>query len=147
MTGALLLLFVMPFLMAVGAIVANAEAITERLHALLTLELPPLPAWLERLPFVDERIAKAWHEFEGGGKLAQEIKPYVSGIVLGFASSVGSVGGLFLQFLLTVAVTALFYATGDRRRKRYGVRGASGGSPRGRGRAPRRPGDPGGSVS
>ncbi len=113
MTGAFLLVFVLPFSTAVAAIVANAEAITEHLRAFLTLELPPPPAWLERLPFVGGKITAAWHELEGGGKLAQELKPYLSSIALWFASSVGSVGGLFLQFLLTVVVTALFYASGE----------------------------------
>ena len=93
MTGAFLLVFVLPFLTAVAAIVANAEAITEHLCALPTLELPPPPAWLERLPFVGEKIAAAWHELEEEEACPGANRRYLSSIALWFASSVGSVEG------------------------------------------------------
>jgi predicted PurR-regulated permease PerM len=115
MTGTLLLVFVLPFSLAVGAIVSHAEAITDQLRSLLTLELPPLPAWVERLPFLGERIATAWNELAAAreGGLADELRPYISSVALWFAASVGNVGGLFLQFLMTVVITAILYASGE----------------------------------
>jgi predicted PurR-regulated permease PerM len=115
MTATLLLVFVLPFSLAVGAIVTHAEAITAQMHSLLTLELPPLPAWVERLPFLGERIATAWNQLAaaGQGGLADELKPYISSVALWFAASVGNVGGLFLQFLMTVVITAILYTSGE----------------------------------
>jgi predicted PurR-regulated permease PerM len=115
MTGTLLLVFVLPFSLAVGAIVTHAEAITDQLRSLLTLELPPLPAWVESLPFLGERIATAWNELAAArqGGLADELRPYISSVALWFAASVGNVGGLFLQFLMTLVITAILYTSGE----------------------------------
>ena len=115
MTATLLLVFVLPFSLAVGAIVSHAEAISAQLQSLLTLELPPVPAWVERLPFLGERIATAWNQLAaaGEGGLADELKPYISSVALWFAASVGNVGGLFLQFLMTVVITAILYTSGE----------------------------------
>jgi predicted PurR-regulated permease PerM len=115
MTGTLLLVFVLPFSLAVGAIVTHAEAITDQLRSLLTLELPPLPAWVESLPFLGERIATAWNELASArqGGLADELRPYISSVALWFAASVGNVGGLFLQFLMTLVITAILYTSGE----------------------------------
>ena len=41
------------------------------------------------------------------------IKPYVGDVARWFADSVGNLGVLFLQFLLTVLVTAILYASGE----------------------------------
>jgi predicted PurR-regulated permease PerM len=115
MTATLLLVFVLPFSLAVGAIVTHAEAITDQLRSLLTLELPPLPAWVESLPFLGERIATAWNELAAArqGGLADELRPYISSVALWFAASVGNVGGLFLQFLMTLVITAILYTSGE----------------------------------
>jgi predicted PurR-regulated permease PerM len=115
MTGALLLVFVVPFSLAVGAIVNNAEAISERARSLHTLQWPPLPAWVEKLPLVGERIAAGWRDLvaAGGTGLAADVKPYVGDLARWFAASVGNLGVLFLQFLLTVLVAAILYSSGE----------------------------------
>ena len=59
MTGASLLVLIAPLSLAVGAIAINAEAIGEGAWSLRTLQLPPVPAWVEKLPLVGW-IAAAW---------------------------------------------------------------------------------------
>jgi predicted PurR-regulated permease PerM len=115
MTIALLIVFILPFMLAISAIVSNAGALSERGRALITLQLPPVPAWVEKLPFVGPRIDAAWRDLvdAGGAGLAEQIRPYVGGVARWFASSVGSLGALFVQFLLTVVITAIFYASGE----------------------------------
>jgi predicted PurR-regulated permease PerM len=115
MTGALLLVFILPFSMAVGAILAHSDTIIERARSLMTAPLPPPPAWLVSLPFVGERLATAWRELggEGGRWLLTELRPYLSNLAAWFASSLGNVGGLFFQFLLTVVITGILYASGE----------------------------------
>lgn len=115
MTAALLLVFILPFMLAISAIVTNAAAIAERGRALITLELPPLPAWVVKLPFLGERIEAAWRDLLGarGAELAADIRPHVGQVARWFAGSVGSLGSLFVQFLLTVAITAILYVSGE----------------------------------
>jgi len=114
MTGTLLVVFILPCMLAVGAIVTHAGAVTAWTRS-LALEVPPLPARVERLPFVGERLAAAWHELAalGSAGLAAQIKPYLGDAAYWFAASVGSLGGMFVQFLLTVLVTAILYASGE----------------------------------
>jgi len=115
MTIALLIVFILPFMLAVSAIVSNAGALTERGRALIALELPPVPVWVAKLPFVGSRIDAAWRDLieAGGAGLAEQIRPYIGAVARWFAGSVGSVGALFVQFLLTVAITAILYASGE----------------------------------
>jgi predicted PurR-regulated permease PerM len=115
MTAALLLVFILPFLLAVSALVSHADEIAEQARALRALELPPLPAWVKELPLVGERIAEGYAKVveAGGPALAAEVRPYLSRVVQWFAGTVGSVGALFVQFLLTVVFAAILYAGGE----------------------------------
>jgi predicted PurR-regulated permease PerM len=115
MSGALLLVFVLPFTMAVGAIVNNAAMIAERARSLMTVQVPALPEWVVKLPFIGERIAAAWRDLTAGGGagLVAGVRPYLGSIVRWFAASVGGLGGLFVQFLLTVLITAILYVSGE----------------------------------
>ncbi len=115
MTTALLLVFILPFMLAISAIVTNVGAITERGRSLITLQLPPLPAWVAKLPFAGERIEAAWRDLlnAGGAGLADDIRPYVGVVARWFVGSVGSLGSLFVQFLLTVGITAILYTSGE----------------------------------
>jgi len=115
LTMALLLVFILPFMLAISAIVTNVGAITETGRSLVTLQLPPLPAWAAKLPFVGERIEVAWRDLinAGGAGLAEDIRPYVGVVARWFVGSVGGLGSLFVQFLLTVGITAILYASGE----------------------------------
>ena len=114
MTAALLLVFILPFMFAISAIVTNVGAITEHGRSLITLQLPPLPAWVAKLPFVGERIEAAWRDLldagEGGAGRGHRRRRRRSAW---FAGSVGSLGSLFVQFLLTVDITAILYVSGE----------------------------------
>jgi predicted PurR-regulated permease PerM len=115
MTLALLLVFILPFMLAVSTIVTNVGAITERGQSLTALQLPPPPEWVAKLPFLGERIEVAWRDLidAGGTGLAADVRPYIGQAARWFAASVGSVGALFVQFLLTVGITAIFYTSGE----------------------------------
>jgi predicted PurR-regulated permease PerM len=112
MAGGLLLIFILPFSVTVGALVTNAADIAEKTKVLVTVQLPPLPEWVHKLPFLGERLAQAWKEVAETG-LAEEVRPYAGALAVWFAGSVGSVGAFLVQFLLTVGITAILYATGE----------------------------------
>src|SRR5262249_41684944 len=48
LTLALVVIVVVPFLTALGAVVVNHDAIAERFEQLKTMEVPPPPGWVER---------------------------------------------------------------------------------------------------
>lgn len=115
MTALLLLVFIVPLTIGLSAIVTHAEAITARARSLMTLDIPDLPAWIKRIPFLGQRIATAWNELKAAGResLAADVKPYVGSAALWFAASIGSLGAVFVQILLTLIMTTVLYASGE----------------------------------
>jgi len=115
MTLVLLLVFVIPFMLAIGTILSNVDEIVAWVRALPTLELPPAPAWLRNLPVVGAKAGEAWNALavRGVEELAREATPYAGGAVRWFVAEAGSFGALLLQFLLTVIISAILYSTGE----------------------------------
>jgi len=116
MTLLLLLVLVVPFWLAISTIVENADQIGDMARTILSLRVPQPPDWLADIPLIGESAAKAWGRFASAGveELAPILTPYVGGVTRWFVSLVGSMGGMFLQFLLTVAIAAGLYAGGER---------------------------------
>jgi predicted PurR-regulated permease PerM len=115
MTLALLFVFVAPFSAAIGTIVANADDIAGWAKGLSGVRLPPPPEMIGRIPIVGERVFALWseHAEKGPEELAQTIAPYTGQITRWFVSEVGSFGLVSVQFLLTVLIAAIMYATGE----------------------------------
>ena len=115
LTSALLLLFVVPLSLAVGTIVANVDVITGWAGALSTVKLSAPPGWVESLPLVGKRAAQAWGELAASGQeeLAKKLAPYAAGVVHWLVEQLGSFGMMAMQFLLTVAIAAILFATGE----------------------------------
>ncbi len=115
MTAALLLVFVAPFSAAIGTIVANADDIANWVKGLSGLKLPPPPTFLEHIPFVGERALALWHQYGETGfeEIARIIAPYGGQITRWFVAEVGGFGLVSVQFLLTVVISAIMYATGE----------------------------------
>src|SRR5215472_931842 len=67
MTVALLLVFVVPFSLAVAAITQNFERIVGWAKALASFQLPPPPAWLIGLPLFGEPLARMWQRVIDSG--------------------------------------------------------------------------------
>ncbi len=116
MTLALLLLFVVPLLLAIGTIVANAEQIAGWVRALSVWRLPDqAPAWLMALPVLGGMAAGLWEQAQalGMNDLLPRLSPYAGGLTSWFVTEVGGIGVLIFQFLLTVTIAAVLYATGE----------------------------------
>jgi predicted PurR-regulated permease PerM len=116
MTMALLLVLILPFWLAISTIVASTDEIADLVRAVQTLQIPPPPHWLAELPLVGARVTSAWGQLTSSGMrdLAPKLTPYTGEMLRWFASAFGSLGGAFLQFLLTVAIAAVMYAGGER---------------------------------
>jgi predicted PurR-regulated permease PerM len=115
MTCILLLVLVVPLSLAIGTIVSNADVITGWAGALTTLHLPQPPDWLQTIPLVGKRATQTWDDLAALGKedLAKKLAPYAGAVVGWFVAQIGSFGMMALQFLLTVVVSAILYATGE----------------------------------
>ena len=111
----LLLLFFVPLTLAIGTIVSHSDEIVERGKSLATSPVPHPPQWVAQLPFVGEKIAKAWEDAiaAGASGLIAKLMPYADNIAKWLVSQAGSIGFLLLQFLLTVIISALMYAGGE----------------------------------
>ncbi len=115
MTAAVLLIFVAPFWFAVGTIVRNVEPITHAAHYVADFKVPPTPAWIATLPMIGPSASQAWDGVAESGinDLTPLVTPYAGRATEYFVGAAGSLGSLFLQFLLTVFIAAIMYARGE----------------------------------
>ncbi|MGH7168028.1 MAG: AI-2E family transporter YdiK, partial [Nitrospiraceae bacterium] len=115
MTMALLLVFVVPFSLAIGTIIANADEIVGWVRSLGTIQLPAPPDWLQAVPVIGRKAASAWREFAASGpeELGRRIAPYAEDVARWFLAEMGSFGVMAAQFLLTVVISAILFAGGE----------------------------------
>jgi predicted PurR-regulated permease PerM len=115
MTLTMVAVVVAPLAVAVGAIITHLENITSGTQALVGLATTPPPDWIGGLPLVGPRIVEEWTRISSTRpeELAQQLTPYISGVLLWGLGQVGGFGTLLLQFVLTVIVAAILYAQGE----------------------------------
>jgi len=127
MTVALLLVFAVPFWLAIGTIVTHSDQVLGWAETITTLQVPPPPAWLGDVPLIGDRLTTTWAGLASGEapELMQKIRPYAGRLANWFIGAVGGFGLVLMQFLLTVAVSAIFYGMGERAAafaRRFGAR-------------------------
>ncbi len=115
MTIALLLVFVVPFSLAIGTIAANSEELIGWTKSLATVKLPPPPDWVQTVPIVGAKAASTWRDIAASGpeELTRKIAPYATRVGRWFVAEVGSFGMMVVQFLLTVVIAAILFASGE----------------------------------
>ena len=115
MTLGLLLVLVIPLLLAIGALVENSERLSGWAESLTHATLPQPPELLSHIPFVGQKATAAWEEAarQGTGQLAERITPYAGRFAQWLAGKVGGVGLVIVQFMLTVIIAAVMYASGE----------------------------------
>lgn len=116
MTVGLLLIVLLPLLFAIIAIIEHSDRIIALIVALPDLRVPPVPHWVADLPMIGDSIARRWQMIADSGlrDMAHQITPYVGTISNWFVRAAGSVGGLFIHLMLTIAIAIVLYATGER---------------------------------
>lgn len=115
MTLILLLVLIVPFWLAISTIIDNTDAIAELIRTILSLRMPAPPVWLEDIPLLGPRAIEIWERISSTGikELAPRLTPYAGPVTQTIASAAGSVGWMFVQFLLTAAIAATMYASGE----------------------------------
>ena len=115
MTLAMLLVFVLPFWLAVSTIIEYSDNIQEWAKALKEIHLPMPPAWVEGVPLAGPKIAATWREYaaQTPEALAAKLGPYVGQGLRWLAAEAGGIGLLVVQFLLTIIIAAVMYSGGE----------------------------------
>lgn len=115
MTLMLLLVFVVPFSLAIGTLVTHIDQIVDWGQSLKSLTLPQPPGWVESLPLVGEKTAAAWRQYAASGleELARYAAPYARVTAGWFLAQIGSFGAMAGQFFITVLIAALLFARGE----------------------------------
>jgi predicted PurR-regulated permease PerM len=115
MTLALVVIFVLPFWLAITTITKHFDRIASWATSLGQFKLPPPPHWLAGLPFFGEQAAIMWANTAASGvePLVKQAAPYAGGAVAWFVSALGGIGVLFVQFLLTVFIAAVLFHSGE----------------------------------
>ena len=116
MTVFMLLIFVVPFWAALGAMLDASIDGVEVIRSYLKNGLGPPPDWLTKVPFGGERLTAQWQELSAGGpeQFAETIRPYVKSVAAWLLAVTGGFGGLLGHFLLTVIISGILYATGEK---------------------------------
>ncbi len=127
----MLLGLVMPLWLAADTLFEYSDTLTAQARFLSDrythAGLPPPPVWMKSLPWVGPKLELFWlsQSADGGQQLAAKIWPYATEIGKWVLAQIGSLGGLLLQFLMVVAIAAVFYAQGEQAGallRRFGAR-------------------------
>jgi predicted PurR-regulated permease PerM len=115
MTGLLLLLMVVPLTMVVVTLARHSVQILERVQSIPDFRLPPLPAKAANIPVLGDLIASGWERLQDSGinDVLVKLQPYAGVIARWTAAQFADIGVLLVQFLLTVIIAGIMYATGE----------------------------------
>ena len=115
MTIGLMLIVLVPLSAAIVAIVANSDRILGLVAAVPDFHVPAAPQWIADIPLVGGPALERWEKIAGrdAGELARMAAPYVGTITSWFVGAAGSAGGMFVHLVLTIALAAVLYATGE----------------------------------
>ncbi len=111
----ILTLLVVPLMLAIGTIVRHADDIVAQAAIVSGYLLSPPPPWVEELPLIGDNLARLWEQAAEAGSsgLVTRIVPYADDIAKWFVAQAGSLGLVFVQFLIMVALAAVMYAGGE----------------------------------
>jgi predicted PurR-regulated permease PerM len=115
MTLLILTLLVLPLMLAITTIVRHVDDIVAQAAIVSGYVLSPPPPWVEQLPLVGDRLAQLWSDAAAAGSsgLIARVMPYADDIAKWFVSQAGSLGLVFVQFLLMVVLAAIMYSGGE----------------------------------
>jgi predicted PurR-regulated permease PerM len=115
MTIVALATFVGPLLAAVSTLFDAATRSPAVLRDLVAGGLGPPPAWIASLPAVGARIAEKWNALSAGGPdaLVEVLRPYVHSATASVLALTGGIGAMLIQMLLTIAMAAILYSSGE----------------------------------
>jgi predicted PurR-regulated permease PerM len=115
MSGAMVLVFVVPLVLAIETVVNNTDTIKGWAQTLTTASIPAPPDWVSRIPLVGTRLDEAWTSLAAAGHegLVGRLAPYAAKAAQWLLNALGGVGLFGVEFLLTVIITVIMYTQGE----------------------------------
>jgi len=115
LTGVMLLLLLVPIVFAVSTIVSHAEDVSGWLNEAANIVVPPPPKWVTDIPIIGAKLAHQWQQLAAvtHDELVSYVVPYARDAAEWVVGQIGGLGLLVLHFLMTVAIAAMLYATGE----------------------------------
>jgi predicted PurR-regulated permease PerM len=115
MTLLLLLVVVVPLTAAVVELASQQARIMELVGALSGHDWRVPPQWLTAVPLIGDPLAAGWSQLARAGlsEVLARLAPYVDDVVAWLLRQLGNVGLLVVHVLLTVAIAAWMYVSGE----------------------------------
>lgn len=115
MTGAMLVVFIVPVVLAIDTLAENTDTLARWAHSLANSPIPLPPDWVTQIPLVGERIAQAWTDIAIAGKegLAARVAPYATRAAQWLASVLGGIGIFLFELLLTIIMSVILFVNGE----------------------------------
>lgn len=111
----MLVVFVVPFVLAIGAVISHTDQFADWAKSLSQFTLPLPPDWLRDLPAVGEKLDAAWRRIAASGmsELAANLEPYTRDVLRWLAAQAGSAGLIAVQLVLGMFVTGILYTNAE----------------------------------
>jgi predicted PurR-regulated permease PerM len=114
MSSGLFVAVVAPVAYLLGTLVTRLPELRDLGERVLAGPWPPAPAWLERLPY-GAQLSAQWQlaASRTSDYWAALVKPYLGNLALWLSAHVGTLGGVTVDFLLTLVLVVVFYMYGE----------------------------------
>jgi predicted PurR-regulated permease PerM len=111
----MLLVLIVPICFAVLTVLDKTDEIVNWVKSASTMKIPEPPAWLAKIPAVGATLQEHWVRLASISpqELSKMIAPHATKGVGWFAGMAGNFGMLLLNFLLSVAISAILYCHGE----------------------------------
>jgi len=115
MTLVMIVAILGPVAVAVTTVVEKADDIAAWAQSVGAISIPPPPQWVGDIPIVGSKIASSWQNLASlrPTDLAASATPRLGEIARWLIRQAGSILTLFIQLLLTVAISGVLYAKGE----------------------------------
>ena len=112
----LLMVLVVPLWFSITTIIERSAEIVRWTKSLSTFSPPSPPDWVGNLPVVGTKLAARWNQVAAISptELSERLAPYAGKAVSWFAAKAGDIGMMIVQFLLTVIISIILYAHGEK---------------------------------
>jgi predicted PurR-regulated permease PerM len=114
MSGGLFAAVVAPVALLLGTLVTRFPELRDLGGRLLAGPWPGPPDWVGRLPF-GEQLSAEWSQAvaQSPDHWTAMMQPYLGKVALWLSQHVGTLGGITLEFLLTLVLVVVFYLHGE----------------------------------
>jgi predicted PurR-regulated permease PerM len=115
MTLLMLLVFIVPFSLAIGTLIDAAGRSPAVMNDFLARGLGPPPPWMTNVPLIGDQIAEQWQAISAGGPqaLAASAQPYARAAAGWAIAATGGFGRLAVLILLTIVLVTILYSQGE----------------------------------